>query len=293
MERTLKALNLLQTGNEYNVKRLARLIGVKERTAYRYLQSLQDTGYPIVRDKRGYYHLQQSSNGSMLTLNTEEEDLLKQAIVQLADHPLRDSMLEKIHLQTGEEEYNHTLIRNGQNVVTLNKALKLKVQVELKQYASVNGNRITDRLVEPIEISRDFRVLNAYDVQKEAVRDFRINRMNWVVLTDTDYEHSGKHVPISRDVFGIQSDRFIGVTLYLSIRAGTLLIEQYPEAERFLTRSDDRYCWEGPVNGTFIHLDRFLLSVIEEIHSIQPAELKHHLQQKIKSSLFGQVEQSN
>ncbi len=289
LERTLRALNLLQTGKEYDVKRLARIVGVKERTVYRYLQTLRNIGYPIISDKQGKLQLQHTDTSGMLALNNEEEELLKQAVLQLTDHPLRDSVLTKIQLQSGEaqEEYNVALLRHGQNLVTLNKAIKLKVQAELRQYASVNGNRITDRLVEPIELSKDFRVLNAYDIQKGAVRDFRINRINWVILTDSDFEHSGKHVPISRDVFGIQDENFTGVTLGLSIRAGTLLLEQFPDAERFLTRYDDQYYWEGPVNGKFIHIDRFLLSVIDEINSIQPAELVNHLRKKINSSLFG------
>ena len=68
---------------------------------------------------------------------------------------------------------------------SLKEAMDEEKQVVLRQYVSVNSQEVRDRRVEPLRFLHRDVILEAYDVEKRAMRHFRLERIGEVKRSTT------------------------------------------------------------------------------------------------------------
>lgn len=72
----------------------------------------------------------------------------------------------------------------------------------LHQYASNNGGTVTDRKCEAYDVRPNDGVVICFDLDKNAVRVFNINRIGYVeIIEDLPWKNAASHKAIKVDVF--------------------------------------------------------------------------------------------
>lgn len=83
----------------------------------------------------------------------------------------------------------------------LAKAINGKKQAVLYGYYSANSNSIGDRHVEPYEFVRNHEAILCYDLDKRAVRQFKLSRISSIRVTKDSWKNEDKHVAANTDIF--------------------------------------------------------------------------------------------
>jgi predicted DNA-binding transcriptional regulator YafY len=70
-------------------------------------------------------------------------------------------------------------------------------------------------LVEPFQVSVKEDILHAFEVEKKAIRHFRISRIERVELLDADWQYETQHYVTATDPFRIVNDDKVRVHIRL------------------------------------------------------------------------------
>lgn len=84
----------------------------------------------------------------------------------------------------------------------LREAMEAKKQVVLYRYESSSSKTISDRTVEPYAIVCNGESVMCYDVDKKAIRQFKLSRISDVRITKNDWQYEEFHGEKSVDYFG-------------------------------------------------------------------------------------------
>ncbi len=93
--------------------------------------------------------------------------------------------------------------------------------------------------------------VRAYDVEKGDSRVFKVMRIHSVEATETPWAFEDKHKVKKPDVFRMTGSPVEKVVLQLNTRAKSLLVEEYPLAERDLKREDGTWLLRPTFRPTF------------------------------------------
>jgi predicted DNA-binding transcriptional regulator YafY len=163
----------------------------------------------------------------------------------------------------------------------LEQARQQKVQVVLLGYRSSNSNEVKDRLVEPFHAKVEDDTVQAYDVNKQMLRHFRISRIRRIRMTTTPWAHENKHQVLATDPFRIVDDDQELVHLRLRVGAYNELVERYPLTKAYIQEDaqvEHVYDFQCRVNHKFYGLTNFILGFHHQvIEVIAPEGLKRHL----------------
>lgn len=166
----------------------------------------------------------------------------------------------------------------------LEQARQQKVQVVLLDYRSSNSNAVKDRLVEPFHVMMEDDTVQAYDVDKQMLRHFRISRIRRIRMTEIPWAHESAHQVLATDPFRIVDDRQVLVHLRLKVGAYNELVERYPLTKAFIQEDAELehvYDFHCRVNHKFYGLTNFILGFHHQvIEVIAPEELKRHLERE-------------
>jgi len=167
----------------------------------------------------------------------------------------------------------------------LKAAQKNKKRVVLEQYQS-NSGTIKDRLVEPFYLDVEMDTLQAFDVEAQETRHYKLARMERVKMTEEKWQNKS-YTPEQTDVFRIVNDQQIRVHLKLKAQAYNYLVEQYPKSRSEIRPSAEPQTWdfEAKVNRNFFGLSNFILANTEHVEVLSPLVLKEHIKEKIKAFL--------
>jgi predicted DNA-binding transcriptional regulator YafY len=140
-------------------------------------------------------------------------------------------------------------------------------------------------LVEPFQVSVKEDILHAFEVEKKAIRHFRISRIERVELLDADWQYETQHYVTATDPFRIVNDNKIRVHIRLKVGGYNELIERFPLTQAYLQPSADElgvYDFECNVNEKFFGLTNFILGYHEHIvEIIEPESLIEHIRRHI------------
>lgn len=172
----------------------------------------------------------------------------------------------------------------------LEQARQQKVQVVLLDYRSSNSNAVKDRLVEPFHVMMEDDTVQAYDVDKQMLRHFRISRIRRIRMTEIPWAHESAHQVLATDPFRIVDDRQVLVHLRLKVGAYNELVERYPLTKAFIQEDAELehvYDFHCRVNHKFYGLTNFILGFHHQvIEVIAPEELKRHLERERERMRF-------
>ena len=214
-----------------------------------------------------------------------------EAIDQIAAHTRRGERLKKKLASLYDyHRLGHAYLRKPylSKVDILLQAKNEKRNVILQDYKSSNSNVISDRMVEPFHPSPPDDVLHAYDLEKKALRHYRISRITRVKLLDEIWQHEGQHQVLLTDPFRIVDSRQEMIHLRLKVGAYNELIERFPLAKAYLTEAEeDIYDFQCMVNHRFIGLTNFILGYYHQlVEVLEPESLLVHLQEEVKKMKF-------
>ncbi len=280
--RLLKLIALLSSPLRRTARQYADLLEVNKTTIYRYFRTIEEAGYTLLLDNENQYYLDRSavrSQHSELHFTEEEAQILGD-LVRSYDSPFQQDLLNKIYTHSTLNELADSLADAQQSVRyrTLKEAIREERQVILRQYVSMNSQQISDRRVEPIGFLHRDTLVEAYDVEKKAMRHFRLERIAEVKRSQTYFQYRGEHRRSQTDPFRVADLQPVEVILKLTPTAAQQMKELYPATEPYLQQQDDAIVFSAPVNREYKLIDRLLLSLCDEVQVVSPPQLRTHLQ---------------
>lgn len=293
VDRLLRLMMLLTANRGNTVNDLSDRLGITARSVYRYIDTLREAGF-VIKKNNNFYRIDKSSpylkEISNLVHFTEEEALvLKSAIESIDENNLIKQNLKK-KLYT---VYNYRILadtvskgKNARNINALVEAMEEEKQVIIRGYSSANSKRVNDRLTEPFAFTTNYIQVWAFDTVSETNKLFKISRMNGVEVCETPWQSKARHATARIDVFRISSTESLPVKLTMSLRAASLLTEEYPLAEKYLQCiNDNHWVFEAGV-CSYDGVGRFVSGLLGEIFQIEPDEFKQHIISKLENNLM-------
>ena len=285
ISKLLRLMKLLTGNVSRTIDSLAKELGITPRTVYRYIDTIREAGFVVNKLYGNVYAMGKVSRGltdfKKLIYFTDEEAYLAAKMIEGIDN---NNALKRDLQRKLASVYDSTSIdnyidnpANAANIEALNEAIKHKKQVILKQYESAHSDEAKDRLVEPIEFTANMIDIWAYDIDKDENRVFKVSRIHEVEVTDTDWAFKAKHKALKPDVFRMTGKLNEKITLQLDTRAKSLLLEEYPLAEKDLKRVDGKW-----VLATTIHslegAGRFVIGLAADVKILEGEILKMYIQ---------------
>ena len=289
MEQTkiVKMLRLMKllTGNvSRTIDHVAKEMGITPRTVYRYIDDIREAGFVVNKLYGNVYAMGKVGRGlsdfNKLIYFTEEEAYITAKLIEGIDN---NNVLKRDLQRKLASVYDSTSIGNyvgnasaAAVVEALAEGIKKKKQCVLKGYASAHGNDVRDRLVEPIEFTANMIDIWAYDVDNGDNRVFKVARIHDVEVLDADWAFAGDHKALKPDVFRMTGNLKEKVVLQLDTRAKSLLLEEFPLAEKELKREDNKW-----VLRTTIHslegAGRFVIGLAADIKILEGDKLRKYI----------------
>jgi predicted DNA-binding transcriptional regulator YafY len=280
----LRLMKLLTGNVSRTIDQLAAEMGITSRTIYRYIDTIREAGFVVNKLYGNVYAMGKVGRGlsdfNKLIYFTEEEAYIVAKMINGIDN---NNILKRDLQRKLASVFDSTSIANyvdnpanAANVEALADAIKHKKQVVLRHYESAHSDEAKDRLVEPIEFTTNMIDIWAFDVDKGENRMFKVSRIQEVESTDADWQFKAKHKVPKPDVFRMTGTKSEKISLQLNTRAKTLLVEEFPLAEKDLKRVDGKW-----ILTTTIHslegAGRFVIGLAADIKILQGDALRDYV----------------
>jgi predicted DNA-binding transcriptional regulator YafY len=289
LERLLRIMKLLTSNNSHTIEEIASMLNISIRSVYRYVDSFREAGF-VIKKKGPYLQLDKSSpyfkEISQLIHFTEEEAwILKSAIESIENsNIIKQNLKKKLYTV-----YNYKIlaetITNGKaarNVNMLVDAMEEKKQILLINYRSSNSNDIRNRLVEAYEFTTNYEQIWCFCPDEKCNKLFRVSRISNVEILQNHWKYEKEHKSGYIDIFRIHSEDKKPLKLKLSLRAASLLTEEFPLAEKFLTPLPENNYWLLQTEVcSWEGVGRFILGLIDEIEIIDTPDLQDFIKEKL------------
>jgi predicted DNA-binding transcriptional regulator YafY len=267
----LQLIALLKKEPAKSIRFLAGVLESTDRTVYRYLDLVKELGFELHKDHNNKFQIVGGDEYQQISFSNEEVSLLRDLVLSTGkDSKLKDSLLQKIYLQSELAiQGNHILKANlGRMVEKINYSITEKKRILLKGYHSLNTQKISDRIIEPITLTDNYNSVCGFEVETQLNKYYNLERITEVVIIDEVQEFGELHQLDEIDVFGFSEKNGLkfSVELLVSLRAYILLKEQYPKIDNHITReiNAEKYRVKIDVNNPK-PITRFILGLNEDI----------------------------
>ncbi|MFD0932524.1 helix-turn-helix transcriptional regulator [Psychroflexus salinarum] len=241
--RLLKLIALLKKEPPKSINYIADFLESSTRTVYRYLELLEKVGFNIEIDKFKKYSIKDNQFIAPSHFNEEELNFLKELLLSSGrSNNLSTSMIHKLSFKTDAELINHEIYnaKLSNTISLINKAIHTNKQIEIKQYQSINSQKVSDRLVEPFKFTANYRSICAFEIADEQNKFFNIERIGDVVIIDQDQVNKHFQKFSVPDAFGFSKDsKTYKVNLELNLKAMLLLTEEYTLTKSLIQKKDE------------------------------------------------------
>ena len=289
----VKELNLIQilaSGNAYTVKELSELLDASPSSVYRYLDDLRRARLVVIMENQRYRLPSNDKRylNNIMHLNEEEAHVLYQSVDAIhGDTLFKENLRSKLSLLFDSLGLPECTIKtkNAANVSAIVSAIKEHRQVVFHDYASTNSQSVRDRHVEPFGFTVNYSEVWCYDLDDGLNKTFKTARIGKAEVLDAPWAHGRSHRMGHTDVFRMTGYDRHHVRLRLGVMAYSLLIEEYPLAERD-TQSLDATHW---LLDTFVAdyrgVGRFVIGLAGDIEIVDSPELVSYIKDYIAKNL--------
>ena len=287
--RILKVLMaLLDEPHGLTKKQLAKRFDMSLDNMKRDIEIIRDAGFVIELDDSYRYQLKVNRPyqqlKDLLHFGEEDQVLLYNAIDQVDRHGKRgDRLKKKLASLYDYRKLGHTYLKANYltKVDALKQAITDKRVVTLHDYRSSNSDHVMNRRVEPFHLEPSEDLLHAFDLDRDAIRHFKMTRFTRVGVEQAAWANAGKHHIHTSDIFRVVDNQTVPVYLRLKVGAYNALIEQFPLAKAYVTPSGDtadEYVFEARVNHRYIGLTNFIMGNYHQVvEVVEPEDLVVHL----------------
>ena len=282
--RLLNLMKLLSSNVDYTIRELMDRLAISRRSIFRYLDTLRIAGFAVAKKGTNIHKLlsmpKEGINLSNLIHFSEEEAYLLHNLIGALTSDCQVAInLENKLAALFDATCVTEIIGNkitGENIMRLRQAIDEKKQVTLVRYESGNTMSISDRLVEPIKFSSNYRDVYAYEVSTGITKVFKISRIGLVDVSLADWQHEDKHEKIETDCFRMAGKEDIPVTLKMTLKAKNLLIEEYPLASKYISYDGKDWWFKGNVKD-LAGVGRFVIGLADQIHLMETPALSDYI----------------
>jgi predicted DNA-binding transcriptional regulator YafY len=136
--------------------------------------------------------------------------------------------------------------------------------------------------VEVFSFTTNYIQVWAYDLEEKKNKLFNLTRIENVVLLPDRWQYEKEHHAGYIDIFRMSSFQQYPIKLRLGLLSASLLSEEYPLAEQYLTKiSDNEWVLETSV-CSYEGIGRFVMGLLHDIEIIDSPELLEFINNKIK-----------
>lgn len=294
LERLLHLMMLLTSNTYYTVDELAKRMDTSSRSIYRYLDTFKSAGFAIYKENQ-YIRMGKESpffkDISQLIHFSKEEAYMISQVIEAIDNSnvIKQNLKKKL-----ASVYDYKIIaesvikgKNADNIRRLIDACEQKKQVILHNYSSAHGQTITNRLVEPFAFTTNYVEVWCYEPESKRNKLFKVSRIESTEISPANWEYEHLHQEGFTDVFRMSSyeGHRYPIKLLLNQRAYSLLIEEYPLAERDTRQiSDEQWLLETPVSN-YIGVARFVLGLAADIQIIDSPDLQTYIKNYVEKHI--------
>ena len=280
----LRLMKLLTGNVSRTIDQLAVEMGITPRTIYRYIDTIRESGFVVNKLYGNVYAMGKVGRGlsdfNKLIYFSEEEAYIVAKMINGIDN---NNVLKRDLQRKLASIYDSTSIANyidntatAANVEALADAIKRKKQVVLKHYESAHSDEAKDRRVEPIEFTTNMIDIWAYDVENADNRMFKVARIQEVEVTDDDWAFKSMHKVQRPDLFRMTGSLNEIISLQLDTRAKSLLLEEFPLAEKELRRENGKWILTTRINS-LEGVTRFILGLAADIKILEGENLRDYI----------------
>ena len=284
ISKLLRLMKLLTGNVSRTIDQLAAEMGMTSRTIYRYIDTSREAGFVVNKLYGNVYAMGKVGRGlsdfNKLIYFTEEEAYIVAKMINGIDN---NNVLKRDLQRKLASIYDSTSIANyidntatAANVEAPADAIKRRKQVVLKHYESAHSDEAKDRRVEPIEFTTNMIDIWAYDVENADNRMFKVARIQEVEVTDDDWAFKSMHKVQRPDLFRMTGSLNEIISLQLDTRAKSLLLEEFPLAEKELRRENGKWILTTRINS-LEGVTRFILGLAADIKILEGENLRDYI----------------
>jgi predicted DNA-binding transcriptional regulator YafY len=281
--RVLQMISVLKKQPAKSIRFLAGILESTDRTVYRYLDLVKELGFELQKDQNNKFLIVSGDDYETVSFSKEEASLLRDLVLTAGkDSKLKDSVLQKIYLQSEIAIQGNQILKAnlGILVAKINTAITENKRVLLKSYHSINTQKISDRLIEPISLTDNYNSICGFEIETKTNKYYNIERITEVIVLNEQQEYQKLHQLDEVDAFGFskQNGEKFQVELILTLKAYILLKEEYPKIEKHIKKDKNSsvYNLNIEVNNPK-PITRFILGLKDEIVVVGSNEFKEHL----------------
>ncbi|MBR3558856.1 MAG: WYL domain-containing transcriptional regulator [Bacteroidales bacterium] len=288
--RELQLLMLL-ANNRYMTKgEICEHFGFCERTFFRYLDTFREAGFAVKRDERNVYRIETAANKMSRHLSellhfSEEEELVLRAAIDSIEADTKSKALLKKKLYA---VYDYKVItdmgvskRTQRTIHELTTAIEGRRRAMLAGYRSAHSNTTSDRLVEPYAFTSGHDQVWCYEPASKMVKTFKVARIGRVEILEAGWQFEDRHETAFVDIFRNHGTHRFPLRLRLTTRAASLLAEEYPLSEPFLSETAGGFLLETEI-CRLEGAARFILGLYDDITILGGEELREFVRYRVK-----------
>jgi predicted DNA-binding transcriptional regulator YafY len=279
----LQLIALLKKAPPKSIRFLAGVLESTDRTVYRYLDLVKELGFELHKDHNNKFQIVGGDEYQQISFSDEEVLLLRDLVMTTGkDNKLRDSLLQKIYLQSELAIQGNQILKAnlGKMVEKINTSISENKRIVLKGYHSLNTQKISDRIIEPITLTDNYNSVCGFEIETQLNKYYNLERITEVIQLEDEQQFLQFHQLDEMDVFGFseKNGRKFSVELLVSLRAYILLKEQYPKIENHITKeiNSEKYRVKIDVNNPK-PITRFILGLKEDIEVIGSESFLKHI----------------
>lgn len=288
IERVLRLMKMMTSGNRYTVEQLAERLDTSYRSIYRYIDTFKEVGFVVHKEEGGVYRLGKESPyfkdiSQLIHFTDEEAHIVNQLIGALDDtNALKQNLRRKLSSVYNCTSLANSIVKgkNAENVNHIIEAIEEHRQVILHDYSSSHTGSKRDRLVEPIAFTTNYVQIWCYDTSDGKTKLFNTARIGEVEVLESAWQHEAEHKCGYIDIFRNMGFEQYRVQLRLGVMSHNLLLEEYPLAERDLTQIDETHWHFDTQVCNYAGIGRFVLGLAEDIEVIDSPDFIDYLREK-------------
>lgn len=287
-----RAVMLLSRGKYFTSKELAEELGLELRTVYRYVEDLKESKFFTFEQRGKRFRLSReslflTSVVSSMYLTDKEAQVLSTFIEEL---DTQDDTLAAIktkvrniagnYLAPVETDADSIL---AENIANVQKAMDNQRLCILRGYTSLHSDTKTDRLVEPFLFLGSKNDVRCYEMGSQMNKTFKLSRCERVEVLDVSWQFEKKHKQMFTDIFHFSDENQTRVRLLLGNLSKTILVEEHPEAKKYLVPTSDGRWMLDAEYCSMKGVGRFYLGLFEDIEIVDSPEFKEYLTTRVES----------
>lgn len=273
----------------YSKRALAERYGTSLQSIEDDFAAIKNAGFVLDHNDQYFYKLVENQPNKqlkhLLHFSEEEQLLLEEAIDAIGEqyNTKAGELKKKLNALYDFGRLGHSYLRKPylSKLDLLEEAAEEGKQIYLKNYRSSNSNLVKDRLVEAFYFNAADDLIQAYDLEQQASRPFRISRAGNIEITEQAWQFRSEHKLEKIDPFRVVNDQQKLVHIRLKIGGYNELIERFPLTKKYIQYDQEKgvYDFEAMVNANFYGLINFIMGSFHQMIEVKkPQELIDQLE---------------